>query len=512
MRKVLALVFLTSLFASCIPIHIQPFFHFPIVNDGGSDSLLHLFEESSITISESHPNATGDTQLIVSSGTIMSSGYSSGGSDPNWVGVPDPGEQSEGLPLYMLYYLPYLLLQQEVSLVGSGVFTSEYFVPYSVSYSSREIESVPLPYSAVGGIHSPPTDTITATDLHTPGTLYRLDFQVGSENPYIAGDAMMILSTGYPNGLLYLVYDHDTAYTTVAYQQTGGGSSGSLFSDGYRAEYDWILFEDGTFETADLTLIRAVWEVSANSLFSGGIFDGISTGGLWGNDVLVGIISGGSSDSVRTIWQISEDGVDTVSVSESHPNGDGETHLTISGGTISASGFGSGGSDPNFSGVPGPGVQSDGLPMYMLFYLPFILLQSEVSLVGSGNFDSEYFVPYTVDYVSASIESVALPYLPPGGIHSGPTDTLRRSELYSPGDLYRIDFEVASANPYIGGSAMMVLSTGYPNGMLYLVYDHDTAYTTVAYQQTGGGASGALFATDYTAEYDWFIVADGSSL
>lgn len=169
----------------------------------------------------------------------------------SWSMVPSPPEQS-GIPaLGQLNHLIYILLNQNINYAAGGAASNPGTfdsASFTVNYSSTILPAGDYIFpSGMTKINGQDYDRYNASALEQFGALTVVDFTISSSNDFINGTAQMLLSTGYPNGLLYLYYDHSTPYTTVAMQTGGSGSWGSILMGGNTANYNWWIVRDGYY-------------------------------------------------------------------------------------------------------------------------------------------------------------------------------------------------------------------------------------------------------------------------
>lgn len=196
---------------------------------------------------EYHEYADVNTTVVVDLNSISTALMSGGTASipDDWSYVPSPEEQS-GLPIYTLLHILGILSYQDLAFEGAGGFSGTFEgVTYSVNSSASYVNGISFPTgtAAINGWESDFFDTAMLDG--GAGELIHINFQISSVNSFLDGYGEMLISSGYPNGLLYLFYDHSTDYSTVAWQNYGSGSSGLFFSTPYYSSYDWYTMEDG---------------------------------------------------------------------------------------------------------------------------------------------------------------------------------------------------------------------------------------------------------------------------
>lgn len=196
---------------------------------------------------EYHEYADVNTTVVMDLDSI-STALMSGGTNSfpeDWSFLPSPEEQS-GLPIYTLLHMLGILSYQDLVFVGSGSFNGTFEgVSYSVDSSASYVSGISFP-TGLAYINGKESDSFDTTMLDGGvGELIHINFQVSSVNSFLDGYGEMLISSGYPNGLLYFFYDHSTDYSTVAWQSYGNGSSGLFFDTPYYGSYDWYTIEDG---------------------------------------------------------------------------------------------------------------------------------------------------------------------------------------------------------------------------------------------------------------------------
>ncbi len=192
-------------------------------------------------LQEEHENASGSFNYVYSAEELQITENSTGGVLPGF----GTAVQTSAMPFYMLGFYLGLLAAEPISLSdgASGSFSAEFEGSYSVSWSTTHPSDIVLPFEAQGGIHHPSTSVLNADYLDIePGTIAKVDFTVTSSNEFLGGSGFMVFHDGYPSGLLYLVYYHDAGFTTLAYQQSGGGGSGNFMVSDSVWEMDWAVF------------------------------------------------------------------------------------------------------------------------------------------------------------------------------------------------------------------------------------------------------------------------------
>jgi hypothetical protein len=252
MKKIIILILMINILSSCNISLFGKLNHFGLA-EAYIDSRIELDEisvigdERTLTAYESNQNTNLSTTIVVDLDSIATS-FISGGSSlypDDWSYLPSPEEQS-GLPIFSLLHLLGLFSYQDLTYVGGHSFNGSFEgVSYFFSSNSYYVDSMTFS-SGTAYINGWEEDFFNTSMLEGgTGELIRIDFEIGSDNDYLDGTGVMLISSGIPNGLVYLYYDHSTDYTSVAYQEWGSGTSGLFFDAPYDGNYGWYTIRDG---------------------------------------------------------------------------------------------------------------------------------------------------------------------------------------------------------------------------------------------------------------------------
>lgn len=251
MRKIRMTLFVLFITTSCSIAVFDKLNHFGLTV-GMVNSSINFSEISqsgdlrTLQAHEYHEYADVNTTIAVDLDSISTALLSSGSTSfpDDWSYVPSPEEQS-GLPIYSLLHILSILSYQDLAFIGDSAFNGSFEgVAYSLGSSSSSVDGVGFPTGTVS-INGRESDSFDISMLEGGvGELIHINFQVNSENSFIDGRGEMLISSGFPNGLLYFFYDHSTDFSTVAWQNYGSGSSGRFFDAPYYGSYEWFIIED----------------------------------------------------------------------------------------------------------------------------------------------------------------------------------------------------------------------------------------------------------------------------
>lgn len=255
MKKVIIVILLISILSACKISFFDRYNYFGIsytliatniyFNEQsvlGNERTLHVSEEhhfdNAYTTLVADPysfstanleNHSGITDLYMEANTYL----------PTW-------KEQSGLNISTLIQLLGILSNQDLNYIGGDSFSGNLNgTDYFLNSSSQYVESMEFP-TGQADINGWEEDYFSTSMLQDGiGDLIQIDFDISSENTFLDGNGVLLLSNGFPNGLLYLLYDHSTEYTTVAYQNEGSGSSGLIFSAPYEGRYHWYMIYDG---------------------------------------------------------------------------------------------------------------------------------------------------------------------------------------------------------------------------------------------------------------------------
>lgn len=236
------IIFLIS-FGSCL--EFNPFYkydsdpqsvdvHWSVQDMGGG-----LFN-----LSEYHPDSNSNSEVFFDGVNFNFTGNESiSGRAPDFGIQPSMSEQAPYGTMWE--FLDYFLSPFTFNTGGTKDSTAfpEYdgLDPFITNYNSYITNNVEVPFSAdIHGIQI--VGFIDTSMFQTSGNLSVIEFDTISNDPFMSGEGMVIFHSGYPNGIIYFYFRHDSGFTTYAYQWSGGSSSVGNFFGEMNGDYRWVMF------------------------------------------------------------------------------------------------------------------------------------------------------------------------------------------------------------------------------------------------------------------------------
>lgn len=208
---------------------------------------------------------------------------------------------------------------------------------------------------------------------------------------------------------------------------------------------------------------------------------------------------------VTTTLSITEESSETYKIIENHPWYESSSICHFDGISMYFDpGYSSSGRPPVFGNntVFSEQTSINNLSEYLMTFL------AHFSINGSGTIDSTdipgiEIMPFITDYNSELTSTAAVPY--PADIHDiSIAGSLDVSLFPTPGNLSVVNFSTTSIDPFMSGEGVMIMHSGFPNGILYFYFRHDTGYSTLFYQRNGSSSSIGSFWGAMEVEYTWF--------
>lgn len=202
------------------------------------------------------------------------------------------------------------------------------------------------------------------------------------------------------------------------------------------------------------------------------------------------------------IWDVTNIGVNTFQINEIHGQANGVFDAFFDGVNVNITLNNTTGDSPDFGISPTMDEQVGNLSFYSLgHYFEFLLNNFQLNFADTIN-NNQFGELTSISYTSTTRTTISIPY--EASIHNSPSsDPIDVSDFPTPGNLAVVDFISTSTHPFLSGTGQIIMHSGYPNGIIYFYFHHNTGYTSYFYQFTGGSASTGNYFGEMNAEYQW---------